>query len=331
MPNSSQPPIPKFVNFKQASEIWLARKAERFPKPKTMESYGLYLKSLLPFFGDMRLRQIDAASVLAYQTKRSHEAGPSLVNHEINVLSQILRLAVCWGPISDSYKPLKERAWQKPKTLSAQEQKIIFSKAKEDPELEIAAIAFAIMRNTGVTGSELRQARLRDLDLDSDPPTFRAADYSDSDAMPRLIPLNAEAIEGFRRAVERAHRLGSRYREQFIFPHRVNRRLWNPTRPASRSWLRMQTRQLREATGIRHLNSHVWRDQLCKEMLEQGVPIDNIVGVLGHVSENMIQAYKATSLAAKQEALGIVRPNVIAFPNKRSAQKQNHPLGGNNG
>jgi integrase len=328
MTNSPQPPIPKFVNFRQASELWLARKVERFPRPKTLESYRLYLKSLLPFFGDMRLRQIDAASVLAYQMKRSHEAGPSLVNHEINVLSQILRLAVCWGPISDSYKPLKEREWQKPKTLTVQEQKMIFSKAKEDAELELAEIAFAIMRNTGVTSSELRHARLRDLDLESNPPTFRAADYPDSDAIPRLVPLNAEAAEAFRRAVERAHRLGTRYREQFIFPHRVNPRLWNPTRPASRDWLRQQTSKLREATGIRHLNSHVWRDQLCKEMLEQGVPTDSIVAVLGHVSEKMIHAYKATSMAAKQEALGILRPNVITFPNKRSAQEHNDPPGG---
>jgi site-specific recombinase XerD len=331
MANSSQPPIPKFVNFKQASEIWLARKLERFPRPNTLESYRLYLKSLLPFFGDMRLRQIDAASVLAYQTKRSHEVGPSLVNHEINVLSQVLRLAVCWGPISDSYKPLKEREWQKPKTLSAQEQKIIFSKAIADPELEVAAIAFAIMRNTGVTSNELRHARLRDLDLQSDPPTFRAADAPECETIPRLVPLNAEAAQAFRRAVERAHRLGTRYREQFIFPHRVNPRLWNPTRPASKSWLRAQTRELREATGIRHLNSNVWRDQLCKEMLEKGVPTDSIVAVLGRVSEKMIHAYKATSLAAKQEALGIVRPNTLAFPSKRSAQEHNHPLGGNHG
>jgi integrase len=331
MTNPSQPPIPKFINFKQASEIWLARKAERFPTPKTLECYRLYLKSLLPFFGEMRLRQIDAASVIAYQTKRSHEAGPSLVNHEVNVLSQILRLAVCWGPISDSYKPLKEREWQKPKTLTVQEQKMIFSKAKEDAGLELSEIAFAIMRNTGVTSTELRHARLRDLDLESDPPTFRAADAPECEAIPRLVPLNAEAAEAFRRAVERAHRLGSRYREQFIFPHRVNRSLWNHTRPTSRGWLRKQTRKLRQATGIRHLSSHVWRDQLCKEMLEQGVPTDDIVGVLGHVSQKMIHAYKATSLAAKQEALGIVRPNVIAFPKKRSAQEQNHPLGGNHG
>ena len=110
MTDPYQLPIPKFINLAQASEIWFARKVEKFNKPKTLECYRGYLRPLREFFGDLRLRQIDAGSVLAYQAKRSQEgSGPSLVNHEVNVLSQILRLAVCWGPIADSYKPLKEK------------------------------------------------------------------------------------------------------------------------------------------------------------------------------------------------------------------------------
>jgi hypothetical protein len=49
-------------------------------------------------------------------------------------------------------------------------------------------------------------------------------------------------------------------------------------------------------------------------MLEQGIPTESVVGVLGHVSENMIDAYKHTTLVAKQQALGVVRSNLIAFP-----------------
>ncbi|MEA2544131.1 MAG: hypothetical protein QOH35_5497 [Acidobacteriaceae bacterium] len=122
-------------------------------------------------------------------------------------------------------------------------------------------------------------------------------------------------------SVDRADKLGVRYREQFIFPLRVNRALYNPTRPASKSWLRHQTRVLRERTGINHLNPDTWRHQLCTEMLEQGVPAENVIGVLGRVSENMLEAYKHTRLQAKQEALGIARANVIAFPGQRSPQR----------
>jgi site-specific recombinase XerD len=317
MSNPSLLPIPKYLNLAQASEIWLARKVERFRKPKTLECYRGYLKPLLAFFGDVRLRQIDAGSLVAYQTTRSKQVGPSSVNHELNILSQILRLAVCWGPISDSYSPLKDRDWQKPKTLTPQEQQLIFSKAKDHPELELAEIAFAIMRNTGASSSELRRTRLWDLDLESNPPTFHIGESPDADTIPRMVPLEPEAAEAFRRAVERANRLGSRYREQFLFPYRVNRAKWDPTRPASKGWLRKQTTKLREATGVTQLNTSVWRNQLCKEMLEQGIPTESVVGVLGHVSEKMLQAYKHTTLAAKQEALRAVRSNLIAFPGQR--------------
>jgi len=316
-----QPPIPKFLTLAQAADIWLARKVEQFKKPKTLECYRSYLRPLLAFFGDLRLRQIDVGSLVAYQTKRSKEAGPSSVNHEMNVLSQVLRLALCWGPLSDSYRPLDEPEWQKPNVFTPREQELIFSSTKDDPELELAEIAFTIMRNAGVSPSELRRARLRDVNLDSTPPTYHvASDATDFDVVPRLIPLNAEAQTAFRRAIERANKLGARYREQFLFPFRLGHGHYDPTRPASKSWLRHQTRVLRERTGIKHLHPHTWRHQLCTEMLEQGVPTENVIGVLGRVSENMLDAYKHSNLRAKQEALGMARANIIAFPGQRSAQ-----------
>jgi len=54
-----------------------------------------------------------------------------------------------------------------------------------------------------------------------------------------------------------------------------------------------------------------------KEMLEQGVPTESVVGVMGRVSEKMLEAYKHTSMAAKQQALGMVRSNLLAFPGQR--------------
>jgi len=192
----------------------------------------------------------------------------------------------------------------------------------DDVELQLAEIAFAIMRNAGVGASDLRRTRLRDVDLDSTAPTYHVAgDATRFDVVPRLIPLNADAQAAFRRAIERANKLGARYREQFVFPFRVNRALYDPSRSASKSWLRHQTKVLRDRTGIKNLNPQAWRHQLCTEMLEQGVPTENVIGVLGRVSENMLEAYKHTSLAAKQEALRVVRANVIAFPGQRSAQR----------
>jgi integrase len=322
MMSTYQPPILKCKTLAEAGETWLTRKVQERKKPKTIECCRSYLKALLAFFGDMRLYQIDAGSLIAYQSMRSKEVGPSAANHEINALAQVMRLAGCWGRIADAYKPLKEKEWQKPNVFTPREQELIFSNTKDDPELELAEIAFTIMRNAGVGPTELRQTRLRDINLDSNPPTYHvASDASHFDVVPRLIPLNPDAQAAFRRAIERANKLGARYREQFIFPFRVGLGHYDPTRPASKSWLRHQTKVLRERTSIKSLNPQVWRHQLCTEMLEQGVPTENVIGVLGRVSENMLAAYKHTTLRAKQEALGMARANIIAFPGQRSAQR----------
>lgn len=321
MTSAYQPPILKCRTLAEAGETWLTRKVQEHKKPKTIECCRSYLKALLTFFGDMRLYQIDAGSLTAYQSMRSKAVGPSAANHEINALAQIMRLAACWGRIADSYKPLAEKEWEKPNVFTPREQELIFSYAKDDPELEVAEIAFTIMRNAGVGASELRRTRLRDVDLDSSPPTYYvASDTTYFDVVPRLIPLNHDAQAAFRRAIERANKLGARYREQFIFPFCVGHGHYDPTRPASKSWLRHQTKVLRQRTGIEHLNPQAWRHQLCTEMLEQGVPAENVIGVLGRVSENMLEAHKHTRLRVKQEALGMARANVIAFPGQKSAQ-----------
>ena len=90
------------------------------------------------------------------------------------------------------------------KNLSSRTRKMI-------PELEVAEMAFAIMRNVGVGPSELRRTRLRDVDLESTPPTYHVAgDATHFDVVPRLIPLNTEAQTAFQRAIERANKLGAR-------------------------------------------------------------------------------------------------------------------------
>jgi integrase len=306
MKSIAQPKITKFMTLAEAGDIWLSGKT-KLSKPKTIESCKGQLKALRNFFGNPRLHEINAGSLVAYQEARIKTVGPSSVNHELNALQQILRHALCWGQISDSYRSLKEPEWQKPTALTHKEQQAIFAEATADPNLRLAEIAFSIMRNTGISSCELRRARFRDLDLESVLPTFHVTlDVTESDTVPRVIPLNTDAKGAFSRAVERANRLGSRYPAHFIFPYRVNRALWDPSRPASRGWLRKQMETLRERTGIQHLNSEVWRDQLCTEMLKQGIPIAHIVALLGRVSEKMVEAYKHTRLEGKQAALGVL-------------------------
>lgn len=292
----------------EAGELWLTQKTWKRRKPKTIECNRGYLKSLIAFFGEMPIGEINPGSLLAYQVERSKTVGPSSVNHELNALSQILRQAGMWGKLKDYYGPLPEPEWQKPKVFTFEEQQRIFDFAKDDPELELADIVFTITRNTSASGTELRLAKIRNLNLDRQPFTFEVTgDTTKNDIRPRLIPLNDDAEEAFRRALNRANRFGAHRFDHFLFPKRLNPSTYDPLKPASKSWLRHQTRVLRDRTGIKHLRPHLWRHQLCTEMLEQGVPRDNVVAVMGWVSEKMVEAYCHTRLEAKQDAISAGR------------------------
>ena len=158
--------------------------------------------------------------------------------------------------------------------------------ASGDPELELAELVFTITRHTSASGSELRLSRIGNLDLEATPPTFQVTGDTTKNAVrPRLIPLDPIAEKAFRRVVDRANRRGAHFPEHFLFPFRVNPNTWDPTRPASRGWLRKQSATLRERTGIKHLRPHLWRHQLCTEMLEQGIAPETVRGVMGWVSK----------------------------------------------
>lgn len=303
------------MGLREAGELWLTQKTWKRRKPKTIECSKGYLKALLIFFGDMPLGDFHPGSILAYQTERQKTVGPSCINHEVNALSQILRQAGLWAKIKDYYGPIPEPEWQKPKVFTVEEQERIFDFAKDDPNLELANIVFTITRNTSASGSELRLARLGQVEINLHPPRFRiTGDTTKNDIRPRLIPLDEEAEQAFRAALDRAHRLGSHKSDHFLFPLRVNPSTYDPTRPASRSWLRKQTVLLRQRTGVEHLNPHGWRHQLCTEMLEEGQPVETVRAVFGWVSEKMIETYCHTRLDAKAAAINAARRKPSPIP-----------------
>ena len=85
----------------EAGELWLSGKHWKRRKPKTIECNEGYLKALTRFFGDIRLKEIHAGSLLAYQMERAKTVGPSAINHELNALSQILKQAGLWLALRD--------------------------------------------------------------------------------------------------------------------------------------------------------------------------------------------------------------------------------------
>lgn len=294
------------MDLEEAGALWLSSKIDRRLKPRSIEADRGYLKHLKEFLGpQMLLKDMHAGSFLAYQTKRSKTAGVSAINHELNALAQMLRRAGLWEKIKYHYAPLREPDWQKPKTYTAQEEQRIFDFAKDDPNVELLEIVCKITRFTSASGSELRLLQIKNvLDLYGDNARIDISpDTTKNHIRPRTIPLEADALPAMQRAMQRAHKLGSHKPDHFVFPVRVTRNRWDPTRPASRSWLRKQYVALRKQTGIAHLRPHGFRHLIVTEMLENGTPPQTVKAVCGWVSEKMIETYSHTRLEAKKEAI----------------------------
>jgi integrase len=306
--NGSAPtPVSPSMTLKEGGLLWLASKCWKRRKPKTLECNRQYLWNLLQFFGDIPLSEFHAGMLREYQTARLKSVGPSSINHETVALGGILRQAGLWGKISDHYSALPLPEWQRPKVFTQEEQESIFEAAKSDTDFELAGIVFTITRNTSACGSELRLSRIQNVHFETSPPTFEVTgDTTKNTVRPRVLPLNAAAQEAFRRALQRANRLGAHRGNHCLFPFRVNRSTWDPTRPTSKSWLRKQTQRLRGLTGINHLRPHAWRHQICTELLERGAPAQSVKSVMGWCSERMVEVYSHTRLEAKQDVIALL-------------------------
>lgn len=295
------------MSLPEAAELLFSQKEGRELRAKTLESTRGQINALVKFFGEMRLADFQAGHFEHYQRDRGANCSPSTVNHELGLLSLLLKRATLWDPIKEHYYPLKNRAWKAPKIFTAGEQVRLFKSLKENPNLDLGEIVFTITRNTTASGCELRGLRLRDLELEADPPRIHIPPAATKNNIrPRTIPLNSAALDAFRRAVARASKLGSHYPEQYLFPFRLNRKLYDPRRPASASWLRKQVGHLRELTGIEHITPHTFRHLAVTELLEKGAPEQTVIALAGWVGRKMIETYSHARIEARADAVNLL-------------------------
>jgi hypothetical protein len=100
--------------------------------------------------------------------------------------------------------------------------------------------------------------------------------------------------------------MGSHNPSDYLFPFRVNLRLWNPRKQASKGWLRKQIDLLREVTGIDHINPHTFRHLAVTELLEQGAPEDTVIAIAGWVGRRMVETYSHARIEAKADAVELL-------------------------
>ena len=295
--------------FTAAAQWWmLLRSQSPKLKPRTHETTQDYLDALQKFFTDIPLREITPGHVRGYQIARMHNvlrvggqelhpwkhaAGHSIINHEISVLGQMLTHCRLWQRIKPYYFPLSQPGWSPRQILTEEEEEKLWKVASEHPECELAYLVALITNNTTAAGIELRGLRLKHLFLEPSgiSEIYIPEDSVKNNSRPRRIALNREAKWAFERLYKRAINLGSYEPEHYLFPFRLKRNAWDPTRPPSRWFLRVSWNRLRKATGCAELNPHDLRHHCITRLLENDIEPETVRAIAGHVTAKMMEYY----------------------------------------
>jgi len=272
-------------------------------------------KHVLPVFGSLTLRAINAGHIEGYMRKRAGAdplPAPATINRERSLLSAVLNTAFRRGLIDVNpvgrVRPLREDN-AKDRWLTPQEVQAIIEKGEEWIR---PFILFAV--NTGMRIGEI--CALRWQDLDSNPGFVRVGVESKSHK-PRYIPINSaskEILEGQTRYV------GPKGPVPWVF---CNGKFLDAYRPNSvyhdfKEAVRAVAAELREKgkeTDIDEVTFHTTRHTFASWLIQKGVPIAEVQQYLGHSSDAMTRRYAHLApTTARRNALEILVPKVGPIP-----------------
>lgn len=316
----------KDAPFPEAALRWLEQK-QMYNRDTTLNCYRDYLKRLVTYF-TMPLKDIHIGHIMEYQARMKKKYHPESVNHDINMLSQIMKRADLWAPIKEHYHPLPKPETDPPKVLSDYEETRFFEFASKNEGTWLAYWVASLTNNTTASGKELRMLQLKDIDIESDPPLFRVPKNMKNLNRPRTIPLNERGAEIMRRMLRRAHSLGSTQPHHYLFPFRHKNRRFEPTRPATQSWLKWQWNHLIDAAMEAKVISfrikpHNLRHQAITKLLDNGVPIETVRELAGHGVDSVVtRHYYHGRVERLKSAVDLISPpkpkpsNVVSFKAK---------------
>jgi integrase len=311
-------PFSPELSLTTACVTYLKRRTQ-YLKPRSLEAYRYHFKTLKGFFEPRKrlssFHEEDFRSYQAWRTKSG--AGPSLINHELGALSQLLALADLWHPISKYYERLPEGNWMPPKVLTAEQEDRFFRFAARNPEWKTAYNAARITSNSTISGCELRTLRLEHLALFHNPPVIYLPDTVKNRHRVRGVPLNEIALSAVRELLSLAKERESNQPDHYLIAFRIKKGQYDPCRPASSCFIRSSFRAIAKASGLEWVTPSTFRHQAITKLLESGAPDETVRAIAGHVSEKAMRYYSHIRIEAKREAV-----NRLVTPPQKSAKVQ---------
>lgn len=283
--------------FTDACAGWLESR-KPYLSQKTYHEYKLNLKTLGAFFGEFRLQEIDGDLVRAYQRTRMKKCGPFAINHECGVLCQIRKRIGM--PLAD-YQPLPLPKAERGRVLTDEQRTRLLRLAASNENWEAAYLFASISVNTSAGPKETYTLRLKDVDLVA--ATIRVQPHGAKNVHRiRTIPLNEEALATAQLAIERAKRLGSVDPEHYVFPFRIHRAKFDPTR--HQTTFKTAWKKLIEAAHLPGFRMYDLRHHAITALLENPeVSEETVEDIAGHVSRRMKKRYSHIRLEYKRAAV----------------------------
>ncbi|HUK31510.1 MAG TPA: tyrosine-type recombinase/integrase, partial [Candidatus Acidoferrum sp.] len=315
---------------------WLEEKRPRVA-PKTYLTEQERASAPSRYFGQTRLSEITAESVLAYMRERT-AAGISngTVNRELDVIRGTLKRARLWHRMADDAKPLPARSTIG-RALSNDEELRLLRVAAKRPEWSNARLAMTLAMHTTMRGCEIRGLQWRDVDFLGRSVTIR---HSKTKAGIRTIPLNATAWAAVLELRERIKTFysGEPQPAWYVFPSGEGQGLTSPlngatvtpdpTRPMItwRSAWRGLTRAIScpacgelqqpgeacskcgaDIRGVKSplqgLRFHDLRHHAITKLCESQASDATVMAIAGHVSDEMLRHYSHVRQHAMRRAL----------------------------
>jgi integrase len=314
------------AGFEEAGEAWLDSR-KPYLSPRTISDYESHIKTLTAFFGEMRLAEITADEIRAYQRMRMARAGASCINKECSVLQQMLKRIGRWGEISAQYQPLPPPKESPHRALSPAEEERLHRVGSSRPHLDVAYCTYCISINTTCGPGEMRHIRLMDVDFPERTIYIQPKGAKNRGRI-RRVPLNATALRAVEYLWKRAKTLGSIEPHHYLIPFRVKKASYDPERPAM-GW-RYALHEMLVAADIDKLSAYSFRHHALTKLVENPrVSLETARSIAGHISPDIIKRYSHVRLDAQRvavEALERVAPkSAKGCGNERQPKRQSSP------
>lgn len=236
--------------------------------------------------------------------ERSHvEVSPNKINQEITLLITILKRANLWtAEMKEEFEHLQWQENDIPRALTPEEQDRWLVTAGSRSEWRKVYLYSTLALRATATNVEMRNLRLCHAFEETGIIQIQALTAKNK-YRPRTIPLPPDAHWALRELIADARELGSFEPQHHLFPFRIARGNFDPSRPMSNSGMKKPWDEVRKAAGLPNFRIHDCRHTAITRLAEAGTPIAVIMSMSGHISAKMIRHYTQISEHAQRLAV----------------------------